>query len=117
MMRLRSPKKQSNCDVPLDTKVSPPVLPSARDFAPAEAIRDIGDRSRFALARAGEKAAKHLEKLGGHEIVSKASKFKEIVGATSQLHGWDAKEQAGSFSLNVLSLGDLNVKVGKDENA
>lgn len=82
---------------------------------PVEAMRDVGERSRFALARAGEKAAKHLEKMGGHEIVNKATKYKDIVSASSQLHGWDAKDQAGSFSLNVLSLGDLNVKIGGNE--
>jgi DNA-binding transcriptional regulator YdaS (Cro superfamily) len=85
--------------------------------SPVDAMRDVGERSRFALALAGEKAAKHLERMAGHEIVNKSTKFKDIVGATSQLHGWDAKDAAGSFSLNVLSLGDLNVKIGNNDNA
>jgi hypothetical protein len=84
--------------------------------SPVDAMRDVGERSRFALALAGEKAAKHLQAMGGHEIVNKATKYKDIVSATSQLHGFDAKNEAGSFSLNVLSLGDLNVKLGSDES-
>ena len=55
--------------------------------------------------------------MGGHEIVNKATKFKDIVSATSQLHGFDARDAAGSFSLNVLSLGDLNVKIGNSDEA
>lgn len=97
----------------------PPTMirASGASKAPSEALRDIGDRSRFALARAGEKAAKHLERMPAQEIVNKATKFKDIVGATSQLHGFDAKDQAGSFSLNVLSLGDLNVKIEQNDKS
>jgi hypothetical protein len=93
----------------------PPTMKrvSSESTSPGDIMKQVGERSRFSLDIAGEKAAKHLEKLGGHEIVSKATKFKEIVAATSQLHGFDAKDQAGSFSLNVLSLGDLNVEIGK----
>jgi hypothetical protein len=60
-------------------------------------------------------SSKHLDKLGGREIVNKSTKYKDIVSANSQLHGWEGKDQAGSFSLNVLSLGDLNVKIGQSE--
>jgi hypothetical protein len=81
----------------------------------SEILEEDSRETRLGLSAAARKAATALAKLPGSKVIKHAQAHRHMTASSSVLHGWDAKEQAGSFSLNVLSLGDLNVEIGKNE--
>jgi len=78
-------------------------------------LEEDSRETRIGLSAAARKAAETLAKMPGSKVIKHAQAHRHVTASSSVLHGWDAKEQAGSFSLNVLSLGDLNVKIGQNE--
>jgi len=81
----------------------------------SDLLADDSRETRIGLSAAARKAAETLAKMPGSKVIKHAQAHRHVTASSSVLHGWDAKEQAGSFSLNVLSLGDLNVKIDTNE--
>jgi hypothetical protein len=91
------------------TTVTKPIAKALDDSLAA-----IGERSKLALAKAGEKAANHFRNQTGRQIAKESSAYKNVTDAASKLHGWDTRFQGEGFSLNILNLGGL---VNIDERA
>lgn len=87
----------------------PPTVRKASNASksPADALTAIGERSKLALAKAGEKAANHFNKLSGREVAKQSGAYKNVIDGASKLHGWDTRFQGESFNLNVLNLGGV----------
>ena len=71
--------------------------------------------TRIGLSAAARKAAETLAKMPGSKVIKHAQAHRHVTASSSVLHGWDKKGNPVPFSLNVLSLGDLNVKIETNE--
>ena len=71
--------------------------------------------TRIGLSAAARKAAETLAEMPGSKVIKHAQAHRHVTASSSVLHGWDKTGNPVPFSLNVLSLGDLNVKIGKNE--
>jgi hypothetical protein len=102
-----------------DAVATSPTALSANVRNGADVLSDLlaedSRETRLGLSAAARKAAETLAKMPGEKVIKHAQAHRHVTASSSVLHGWDAKDQAGSFSLNVLSLGDLNVKIEQNE--
>lgn len=57
-------------------------------------LLELGNRSKLAHAKAGAKAAEHMQTLDGEAIVSIAQQRKAIIDGDKLIHGWDKQEPA-----------------------
>lgn len=70
----------------------------------AEALAEDGKETKLSLSRAARRTAKSVEMMDGEDIYASADKFKHVVGAASQLYGWEAKvEKESDLHINVLA--------------
>jgi hypothetical protein len=71
--------------------------------------------TRISLSAAARKAAETLAKMPGEKVIKHAQAHRHVTASSSVLHGWDDKGNPIPFSLNVLSLNDLDVRIEKNE--
>jgi hypothetical protein len=67
--------------------------------------------TRLSLSAASRKAAEHLAASKSAKIVREHHALRSITKSAAELHNWNQKHPE-PFSLNVLNLGDLGIKVG-----
>jgi hypothetical protein len=88
-------------------RATPPTAAGSQD--------DDNRETRLGLSAAARKAAETLAKMPGEKIIKHAQAHRHVTASSSLLHGWDDKGNPIPFSLNVLSLDYLNVKIEKKE--
>jgi hypothetical protein len=81
----------------------------------SEVMEEDSRETRISLSAAARKAAETLAKMPGSKVIKHAQAHRHVTASSSVLHGWDKEGNPVPFSLNVLSLGDLNVKIGNNE--
>ena len=81
----------------------------------SEILADDSRETSLGLSAAARKAAETLAKMPGEKIIKHAQAHRHVTASSSVLHGWDKTGNPVPFSLNVLSLDDLNVRIGKNE--
>jgi hypothetical protein len=81
----------------------------------SEILEEDSRETRLGLSAAARKAAETLAKMPGEKIIKHAQAHRHVTASSSVLHGWDKEGNPVPFSLNVLSLGDLDVKFGQNE--
>jgi hypothetical protein len=81
----------------------------------SEVLAEDSRETRLGLSAAARKAAETLAKMPGEKIIKHAQAHRHVTASSSVLHGWDKEGNPVPFSLNVLSLGDLDVKFGHNE--
>jgi hypothetical protein len=98
--------------------ISPTAL-SANVRNGADVLSDLlaedSRETRISLSAAARKAAETLAKMPGSKVIKHAQAHRHVTASSSVLHGWDKKGNPVPFSLNVLSLGDLDVKIEQNE--
>jgi hypothetical protein len=67
--------------------------------------------TRIGLSAAARKAAETLAKMRGSKVIKHAQAHRHMTASSSVLHGWDDKGNPIPFTLNVLNLGDCEVKI------
>jgi hypothetical protein len=80
-----------------------------------EVLEEDSRETRIGLSAAARKAAETLAKMPGEKIIKHAQAHRHMTASSSVLHGWDKNGNPVPFSLNVLSLDYLNVKLGNNE--
>jgi hypothetical protein len=80
-----------------------------------ELLEEDNRETRLGLSAAARKAAETLAKMPGEKIIKHAQAHRHVTASSSVLHGWDKKGNPVPFSLNVLSLGDVGVKIEQNE--
>jgi hypothetical protein len=81
----------------------------------SEVLADDSRETRLSLSAAARKAAERLAKMPGEKVIKHAQAHRHITASSSVLHSWDDKGNPIPFSLNVLSLGDVAVKIEQNE--
>ncbi len=85
--------------------------------AHADALRDANTRTRMSLATTLRAGAEHSATLEGKEVLRASRSVKDLVGAASQLHGWEEKQQHTGLNLSILSVsGDMTIQVASASN-
>ncbi len=92
---------------------SQPICNQSPSNALTDSLARLGEETKHNLARAGAKASKHLARLKGAQVTRASGDFKNIVGGSAQLHGWDTRFQGTQFSLNVLNVGSFGVEINE----
>lgn len=67
------------------------------------ALKDDAKQTKISLSKGIRKAATFISEQPGVLLFTGADRVKQIVGAASQLHGWEQSSQGGSISLNILT--------------
>ena len=80
----------------------------------SEILAEDSRETRTGLSNAARKAAEALAKMPGSKVIKHAQAYRHVTASSSVLHGWDAKGNPTPFSLNVLNLAAMNVRVGDD---
>jgi hypothetical protein len=81
----------------------------------SDLLAEDSRETRLGLSAAARKAAETLAKMPGEKIIKHAQAHRHVTASSSVLHGWGDKGNLIPFSLNVLSLGDVAVKIEKNE--
>jgi hypothetical protein len=101
-----------------DAAVTSPTALSANVRKGADVLSEIlaedSRETRIGLSTAARKAAEALAKMPGSKVIKHAQAHRHVTASSSVLHGWDAKGNPTPFSLNVLNLAAMNVRVGDD---
>ena len=81
----------------------------------SEILEEDSRETRIGLSGAARKGADTLARMPGSEVIKHAQAHRHMTASSSVLHGWDDKGNPIPFSLNVLNLGDLGIKIDKSE--
>jgi hypothetical protein len=81
-----------------------------------EILAEDSRLTRIGLSAAARKAAETLAKMPGSKVIKHAQAHRHVTASSSLLHSWDDRGNAVPFTLNVLNLGQLGVKVGDEDN-
>lgn len=88
---------------------------------PAEALiiqlRDDSEQTKLSLSRSVRRGAKALEAMPDIVPFTAADKVKHLVGAASQLHGWEQSKESGHLDINVLAAGRAMIQVVQGDQA
>ena len=102
-----------------DAALTSPTALSANVRTGSDVLSDLLEEdsreTRLGLSAAARKAAETLAKMPGEKVIKHAQAHRHVTASSSVLHGWDKTGNPVPFSLNVLSLGDLNVKIETNE--
>ena len=66
------------------------------------AMKEHGNRTKIALARASTKAAETAENMEGADILDYAGKLKDVATIAEKVHGWN-EGKSGNTTVNILS--------------
>jgi len=92
---------------------------SALPVSPAEAVamsmQQRGQRHVERMAGVSERAVGYIETMKGPEILNSVDEIEKLDKVARRTFGLNDDSPYQGFSLNVLSLGDLNVKIGQNE--
>jgi hypothetical protein len=92
---------------------------SALAVSPAEAVamsmQERGQRHVERMAGVSERGVDHIETMKGPEILNSVDEIEKLDKVARRTFGLNDDSSYQGFSLNVLSLGDLNVKIGQNE--
>lgn len=89
-------------------------------IAPSDALqtqlRDDSEQTKLSLSRSVRRGAKALEDdLPAIAVFTAADKVKHLVGAASQLHGWEQSAQSNNLDINVLAGGRAVIQVVQNQ--
>jgi len=82
----------------------------------SEVLAEDSRATRLGLSAAARKAAEHLAASKPAKIVRKHHALRSITQSAAELHDWNEKHPGQHFSLNVLNMGALQVRVGRDND-
>ena len=82
----------------------------------SEVLAEDSRATRLDLSAAARKAAGHLAASKPAKIVRKHHALRSITQSAAELHDWNEKRPGQHFSLNVLNMGALQVRVGRDND-
>jgi len=82
----------------------------------SEVLAEDSRATRLGLSAAARKAAEHLAVSKPAKIVRKHHALRSITQSAAELHDWNEKHPGQHFSLNVLNMGALQVRVGRDND-
>lgn len=77
----------------------PPAIAVAD--AAANSLAELGDRSRFAAAKASCRALEHAAELPPDAVLQAARHVKDFTGTASTVHGWGTAD--GPIGINILT--------------
>jgi hypothetical protein len=80
----------------------------------SEILAEDGRETRVGLSAAARKAAETFAKMPGSKVIKHAQAHRHMTASAGVLHGWDDKGNPIPFSLNVLNLGELGIKIGDE---
>ena len=55
-------------------------------------LQNDNEATKLGLSKAARKAAERLSRYPGEKVIGKAKQLREIAGAASTVHGWEAKQ-------------------------
>lgn len=74
-------------------------------------LKDDSEQTKISLSRSIRRGSNALEKMADDVPFNKAKNVKELVGAASQLHGWEQQRQSNNLDINVLAGGRAMIQV------
>lgn len=80
-------------------------------------LRDDSEQTKLSLSRSVRRGAKALEAMPDIVPFTAADKVKHLVGAASQLHGWEQSKESGHLDINVLAGGRAMIQVVQGDQA
>jgi len=80
----------------------------------SEILAEDSRETRIGLSAAARKAADTFAKMPGSKVIKHAQAHRHMTASAGLLHAWDDKGNRIPFSLNVLNLGELGIKVGDE---
>ena len=79
----------------------------------SEILAEDSRETRIGLSAAARKAAKTLGRMPGSQVIKHAQAHRHVTASASQLHSWEDKGNPVPFTLNMLNLSALDVRIGK----
>jgi len=79
----------------------------------SDVLAEDSRETRISLSTAARKAAETLAKMPGSKVIKHAQAHRHITASSRVLHGWDEKGNPIPFTLNVLNMGEAELRIGQ----